>query len=89
MYRYAAAESPSMDPEISLAVDEGITQRERLDHPDHGIVHGGITMGVVLAQYVADHRGRLLVAPPGAQPELAHCVQDAPVDRLQAIAHVG
>ena len=46
-------------------------------------------MGVVLAQHVADHRGRLLVAPPGAQPELAHCVQDAPVDRLQAIAHVG
>ena len=76
-------------PEISLAVDEGITQRELLDHPHHGVVHGGIAMGVVLAQHIPDHRGRLLVTPPRAQPELAHRVQDAPVNRLQAVTYVG
>ena len=75
--------------EIPLAVDEWITQREILDHPDHGVVHGGVAVGVVLSQDVADHRGRFLVTPPGAEPELAHRIQDAPVNRLQAIAYVG
>ena len=76
-------------PEVALAIDERITKREILDHPHHGVVHGGIAMGVVLAQHVADHRGRLLVTSPWAQPQLAHCVQDAPVNRLQAVSYVG
>ena len=73
--------------EIAVACD--LIIRELLDHPHHGVVHRGITMGVVLAQHVTDHRGRFLVTPPGAQPELAHRVQDAPVNRLQAVTYVG
>ena len=46
-------------------------------------------MRMVLAQHVADDGGRLTCRPSRDKPHLIHCVEDAPLDRLQAVADVG
>lgn len=46
-------------------------------------------MGVVAAQHVAHAGGRLLEGLVRGQIILIHGVEDAPVDRLQAVPHVG
>src|SRR5690348_17978830 len=43
---------------------------------------------VVLAEHVADDGRRLLVRPPGGEPDLVHRVQHAPLHRLEPVAHV-
>ena len=76
-------------PEIPLPVDQRITEGKHLNHPYHGVVHRRVTVGVVLPQHVADHRGRFLVGTPGNEPQLVHRVENPPVDRLQSVADVG
>src|SRR6266536_5735345 len=44
---------------------------------------------MVLAHYLADDPGALGVAALGPVPAVVHRVQDAGVDRLQAVPHVG
>ncbi len=46
-------------------------------------------MGVVLTHHVADDASALLVRPVGPVAALPHAVEDAPLDRLQPIPHVG
>jgi len=46
-------------------------------------------MGVELAHHVADDAGAFLVALARIEPQNAHGVDDAPMDGLQAIAHIG
>ena len=46
-------------------------------------------MRVVLAHHLADDLRRLDVLAVGLQAELVHHVEDAAMDRLQAVAHVG
>ena len=73
---------------VSVAVDEGQAHREVLRHADHRVVDGGVAVGVVLTHDLADRPGRLLVGLVGRDARLVHGVEDAPVDGLQAIAHV-
>ena len=75
--------------EVALPVDERIAQREVLRHAHHRLVHGRVAVRMVLAQHLADDTGRLLVRLVGPQPQVVHGVQDAPVHRLQPVAHVG
>ena len=75
--------------EVPLPVDQRIAQREVLHHAHQRVVDRPVAVRVILAQHVADHRRRLLVGPPGHEPELVHRVQDAAVHRLEAVAHVG
>ena len=75
--------------EVAVAVDEGQAQAEGLGQAHHGVVHGGVTMGMVLADDVADGTGRLHVGLARGVARLVHGVQDAAVHRLQAVAHVG
>ena len=74
--------------EVALPVDQRIAEREVLDHAHQRVVDRAVAVRVVLAQHVAHHRRRLLVGPPGHQPELVHRVQDPSVHRLQAVPHV-
>ena len=74
--------------EIALAVDERIALREILRHAHERVVGGLIAMRVELADDVADDAGAFLVGGPGIEPQEAHGVQDAPMDRLQAVASV-
>ena len=74
--------------EVALAVDERIAQAEVLGHADQRLVQGEVSVGVVLGHRLAHHPGALPIGGGGAQPHLVHRVQDSPMDRLQAVAHV-
>src|ERR1051325_10967543 len=76
-------------PEVSLPVDQRIAQREVLHHADERVVDRDVAVRMVLAEDVADDGGGFLVRPARHQAELVHRVEDAPVDRLQAVAHIG
>ena len=75
--------------EVALAVDQRIAQREVLHHAHQRVVHRRVAVRMVLAEHVADDRRRLLVRAARHQAELVHRVQDAAVDRLEPVAHVG
>jgi hypothetical protein len=85
----AAAPSPSMLPKLPWPSMRGTRMREPLRQADHGVVDGGVAVGVILADDLADRPGRLLVGLVGEDARLVHGVEDAAVDRLQAVAHVG
>ena len=74
--------------EVTLSVDEGIAQRKTLCHTHHGVVYAGVTVGMVTAQHVTHGGGRLAEGLVNGQTVLVHGVQDAAVDRLQAVAHI-
>src|SRR5215213_2346783 len=71
-----------------MAVDQGIAGGEVLPQSDHGVVDGGVAVGVVLAQHRADDVGRLAAAVRGPHPLLVRAPEDAPVDRLEPVPHV-
>ena len=75
--------------EVPVPVDERVSQRPVLGHPNEGVVDGLIAVRVVLLQHVADDRGALAVGAVGAVPGLEHRPQDPLVDRLQPVADVG
>ena len=75
--------------EVAVAVDERQAQAEGLGQAHHGVVHGVVAMGMVLADHVADGTGRLHVRLVRRVAGLVHGVQDAAVHRLQTVAHVG
>ena len=60
-----------------------------LGQADQGVVHGGVAVGMVLAQHVAHAGGGLLKGLVRGQVVLVHGVEDPPVHRLQAVPHVG
>ena len=74
--------------EVAVPVDERQAHGERLGHAHEGVVDRGVAVRVVLAHDVADDAGGLHVAAVGAQPHLAHRVEDAALHRLEAVAHV-
>ena len=76
--------------EVALAIDQRIAQAEVLGHAHHGVVDRGVAVGVILTQHFTDDTRALLVRPGVHQIEIVvHGVEDAPVDRLEPIAHVG
>ena len=74
--------------EVAMAVDEGKPHREVLCHADHCVVDGAIAVGMVLAHDLADGPCRLLVGLVRRDAGFIHGIEDAAVDRLQAIAHI-
>ena len=75
--------------EIALPFDEHEPHGEILGHAHHGVVDGGVAVGVVLAHDVADDARRLAERLGPVVAALLHGVKDAAVDRLQSVAHVG
>ncbi len=75
--------------EVALAVDQRVAVRERLRHQHHRFVAGAVAVRVELADHVADGARGLLRLGGGRQAQLAHRVDDAPLHRLQAVAHEG
>src|SRR5213596_388639 len=74
--------------EVPLPVDERITERELLDHPDQRLIDGRVAVGVVLPEHLTDDARRLLVGAVRDEPELLHGVEHPPVDGLEAVADV-
>ena len=75
-------------PEVALAVDERVAQREVLRHAHQAVVDGHVAVRVVVLEHLADDRGALLIAGAGGHPLLLHRVQDPAVNRLQAVANI-
>ena len=67
-----------------------VAERERLRHADHRLVGGLVAVRVELAEDVADDRRRLPGTRARRQPQVReHRVQDAALDGLEPVAHVG
>ena len=75
--------------EIALAVDQRHAHRPVLGHPGQGVVDREIAVRMVVAHRVADDLRGLAVGPSGDEAALLTGVEDAPVHRLQPVAHVG
>src|SRR5690606_5044520 len=75
--------------EVALALNQRIAVGEGLRHQHQRFVAGAVAVRVELADHVADGTGRLLGLGGGAQAQLAHRVDDAPLHRLEAVAQEG
>lgn len=78
-----------MVAEVAMPFDKRIPQRKGLCQPDHRIVHGGVAMRMVAAEHVSDRRRGFAERLVVGQLILIHRVEDAAVDRLKAVPHVG
>ena len=75
--------------EIALAVEQRHPHREVLRHAHQRVIDRQIAVRMIFAHHVAGDARGFVVGPVGREILLAHREQDAPVDRLQAVAHVG
>jgi len=75
--------------EVPLPVDDGITLREILGETDQRIVDRLVAVRVELTDDVTDDTGAFLEGRVWANAHLAHRVDNAAMDRLQAVANVG
>ena len=75
--------------EIALPVDQLQAHGEILRHAHQRVVDRLVAVRVIFAHHVADHARRFHVFLVGRMPLLVHRMQDAPVHRLQAVAHIG
>ena len=75
--------------EVAVPVDHRQPQRPRLHHADQRVVDRAVAVRVQPAHHLADHAGRLHVPAVGAQPHLAHRVEDPALHRLEPVAGVG
>gem|GEM_PF-1556613 len=76
-------------PEVALAVDQRHAKRPVLRHARQGVVDRGVAVRVVLTHHVADDARRLAVGLVVRVAAFVGRVEDAAVDGLQAVAHVG
>ena len=74
--------------EVTLAIDQHVTQRERLCQAHQRVVHRLIAMRVVLTDDVTDDTRRLEVGLVAVRVEFVHRVQHAAMHRLEAVARI-
>ncbi len=76
--------------EIAVAVDQQLSHRERLRHADHRVVARRVAVGMELAEHVADDGRALAMFDVRVEVQDGiHRVEDAPLHRFEAVAHVG
>ena len=75
--------------EIALPVDEGQPHGEFLGEAHQRVIDRLVAMRVVFADDVADHAGGFAVGLVPVVAVLMHRKEDAPVHRLQPVAHIG
>ncbi len=74
---------------IPLSVNEFVAQHPILGEPHERIVDAHVAVRMVSLHRPADDRGTFGRRGAGAQPHVVHGHEDAPLHRLQPIAHVG
>ena len=74
--------------EVALSVNQRRAHGEQLRHAHQRVVNRSVTVGVELAQNLADDARALPVLTPRAYPHVVHGVQDPALHRLQPIPHV-
>ena len=75
--------------EVAVPIHEHIAHGEILRQTDEGVINGRVAVRMVTTQDVADAGRGLLKRLVRGQIILIHCIQNAPVHGLQAVAHVG
>ena len=73
---------------VALPVHQRVAVGEGLRHRHHGLVAGRIAVRMELADHVADGPRGFLRLGAGGQAQLAHCVDDATLHRLEAVGDV-
>jgi hypothetical protein len=76
-------------PEIALPVDQRIALGEILRETHQRVVDRLVAVGMVFADHVADDARALLESGFGVEAQLLHRPEQAPMDGLQPVAHVG
>ncbi len=74
--------------EVAVPVDEHVAHGKVLRKAHHCVVDGGVTVRMVPAKDVTDAGCRFFKRLIRSQAVFIHCVQNAPVDGLQAVSHV-
>ena len=74
---------------VALPVDQRIAQAPGLRQAHHGVVDGGVAVGMIFLQTLADHAGALHVLAVVQHAHVMHGVKNAPMHRLQSVADVG
>ena len=81
---------------IALAIYQWVALRKILRHAHQGVVGGAVAVRVVTAQHIAHHTRTFhrpcaygTVGSAKAQAHARHRIQNAPLHRLLAIAHIG
>ena len=74
---------------VTLPVNQWVAHGKELSHAYQGVIHRRVAVRVVLAQHLADDTGALAVGLVGPHTHLVHCVEDAPLHRLQPVSHIG
>ena len=75
--------------EVALAVDQRHAHRPVLRHARERVVDRAVAVRVIFTHDVTDDAARLAIGPSGDVAGFLAGVEDAAVDRLQAVAHVG
>ncbi len=80
---------PIERPEVAVPVDERIPETEVLGHADQAFIDRDVSMRVVLPEHLAhDPRALERLRVRRKTQVVVHRVEDAPLDRFQAVAHV-
>jgi len=66
--------------EVALAIYKDVAHGEWLGKADHGVVDGGVAVGMEVTHDVADDLGGFGVLLVELEPHLLHAVEDAAVD---------
>ncbi len=74
--------------EIALAVDQREAHREGLRHAHQGVIDRGVAMGMVFTHHLADDARRFHIGAVGQEIVFLRRMEDAPMHRFQAVAHV-
>ena len=76
-------------PEVSLPVNQRITQREILRHAHQRVVHAAVAVRMISTQHVTNDGRALLVRATRQQAVFVHGMQHAAVHRLESVSDVG
>ncbi len=76
--------------EVAVALDHWVAQAERLGHPHQCVIDRLVAVGVIGLHDLTHDSRRLDVSAVGREVQVRpHRVQDAPLNRLQAVADIG
>ena len=78
-----------MEPKLPCAVDEPVAHGPVLGHAHERRVDGRVAVRVVALHRLADDAGALAGRGGRAEAEVVHGDEDAPLRRLEPVAHVG
>ena len=75
--------------EVALPGNQRVAHRKVLRQSHQSVVYRSFAVGMKLAQHFPGDPGALAKLRAGADAHIVHGVQDAPLHRLQPVAHVG